>query len=187
MVTNYGVYPGALSKEFCDLICNAAKSYPEKDAVVGGGIVDKKIRSSYIHWIPEYKHPEISTVIDWYLKSVNRDRLGFDVSYGAGNYQYTEYHASENGHYGWHIDCMYNNDAISDRKVSLCVHLSDPSEYEGGEFCMDTCATPKFNPSDFKKQGSVIVFPSYIKHCVTPVTKGVRKSLVVWYNGPRFR
>ena len=32
-------------------------------------------------------------------------------------------------------------------------------------------------------QGSIVVFPSYKYHCVTPVNKGTRYSLVVWFNG----
>lgn len=187
MITNYAVFPGALTPKFCDLIIDIASQYPEQIATVSKDkAVDKSVRSSRVHWIDEYKHIELNTIFNSYIQTVNRDVLGFDISYGSGSYQYTEYHASEGGHYGWHIDCLHNN-AISDRKVSLCVHLSDPSEYEGGVFCMDTCATPKFDVSKFTPRGSILIFPSYIKHCVTPVTKGVRKSLVAWYTGPRFR
>lgn len=188
MITNYAVLPGALSPRFCDLICKVAGTYPEQDGgVEGSNKVVKNIRSSRIRWIPEFKHSEITTIFNTYLHTINRERLGFDISYGSGSFQYTEYHASEGGHYGWHQDVMYDNNAIFDRKVTLCVHLSDPNEYEGGVFCMDTCMTPKFDAKDFAPQGSILIFPSYIKHCVTPVTKGVRKSLVAWYLGPRYR
>jgi PKHD-type hydroxylase len=37
------------------------------------------------------------------------------------------------------------------------------------------------------KQGSIVVFPSFIEHKVTPVTKGVRYTAVTWANGPSFR
>jgi len=187
MITNYGVFPGALSNKFCDLICDVAKQYEEKDAEIAGYSVDKSVRSSSIRWISEQKHPEINFILNNYVNIVNRDRLGFDISYGALDYQYTEYKAENGGHFNWHIDCLYDNNAILDRKVTLCVHLSDPSEYEGGVFCLENIATPKFDVADFKPRGSVIVFPSYLRHCVTPITKGTRKSLVIWYNGPRFR
>jgi len=42
-------------------------------------------------------------------------------------------------------------------------------------------------PREAKKMGSVIAFPSYINHKVSPVTKGLRKSLVAWVSGPRWR
>ena len=39
---------------------------------------------------------------------------------------------------------------------------------------------------EVKEQGTVIVFDSRDWHRVTPVTKGVRYSLVCWTVGPRF-
>ena len=36
-------------------------------------------------------------------------------------------------------------------------------------------------------QGSIVIFPSYLWHRVTPVTKGVRYSLVIWNLGYPFR
>jgi PKHD-type hydroxylase len=57
--------------------------------------------------------------------------------------------------------------------------LSDPSEFEGGEFQFQE------NESVKMKKGSVIAFPSFLKHQVTPVTSGKRYSAVCWINGPR--
>ena len=39
---------------------------------------------------------------------------------------------------------------------------------------------------ELKNQGDMIVFPSYLWHRVKPVTKGTRKSLVIWFIGPPF-
>jgi PKHD-type hydroxylase len=38
-----------------------------------------------------------------------------------------------------------------------------------------------------KEKGAVVMFPSYLMHRITPVTKGVRKSLVLWVGGNTFR
>jgi PKHD-type hydroxylase len=38
-----------------------------------------------------------------------------------------------------------------------------------------------------KKKGSVILFPSFTMHRVTPVTKGVRRSLVLWVGGEAYK
>ena len=38
-----------------------------------------------------------------------------------------------------------------------------------------------------KTKGTVIFFPSFLRHAVTPVTKGERKSLVLWVHGKPFR
>ena len=40
---------------------------------------------------------------------------------------------------------------------------------------------------EIRPQGSVIVFPSYIYHQVTPVTEGTRYSLVMWTLGKPFK
>ena len=39
------------------------------------------------------------------------------------------------------------------------------------------------NVPEFRKKGSIIVFPSFIYHRVTPVTEGTRYSLVTWNLG----
>ena len=74
-----------------------------------------------------------------------------------------------------------------DRKISAVVQLSNPEDYEGGLFEIDNDVRPPFDISRFMPRGSLLIFPSYVKHAVTPVTKGIRRSLVTWYNGPRFR
>jgi PKHD-type hydroxylase len=38
-----------------------------------------------------------------------------------------------------------------------------------------------------RARGTVIAFPSYVLHRVTPIIAGTRKSLVVWITGPKFR
>ena len=39
----------------------------------------------------------------------------------------------------------------------------------------------------FKEKGSAMFFPSFTYHRVKPVTKGTRKSLVVWFRGPKWQ
>ena len=38
-----------------------------------------------------------------------------------------------------------------------------------------------------REQGTIIVFPSFLQHCVSPVTKGIRYSLVNWTLGRPFK
>ena len=84
------------------------------------------------------------------------------------------------------MDCLHDN-AVFDRKLSVVVQLSEPEDYEGGVFEIDDVVRPyPLNTSLFQPRGSILIFPSYIKHRVLPVTKGVRRSLVTWYNGPKF-
>jgi len=77
------------------------------------------------------------------------------------------------------------------RKISLTINLNLPGEYEGGNLKFD------FGPHneneryheciEIRPQGSIVLFPSFINHCVTPVTKGTRYSLVLWSLGKPFR
>ena len=44
-----------------------------------------------------------------------------------------------------------------------------------------------FDKNIIREKGRVLIFPSFLPHKVTPVTKGVRKSLVTWMEGPAWR
>jgi predicted 2-oxoglutarate/Fe(II)-dependent dioxygenase YbiX len=65
--------------------------------------------------------------------------------------------------------------------------------YVGGELEFDprNNTDPKvstvFTSPDFKEQGTLVVFPSFIYHRVRPVTKGTRYSLVMWSCGEKFK
>ena len=67
----------------------------------------------------------------------------------------------------------------------MALLLNDPSEFEGGKFKIKTNSDSE-QELELKK-GRAWFFPSWTLHKVTPVTKGVRKSLVVWVGGPSFK
>ena len=72
-------------------------------------------------------------------------------------------------------------------KLSLTLQLSDGSEYEGGNFELND-GTGQGLPYDaLRKKGSVLIFPSFLMHRVTPVTSGVRKTIVAWFEGRQFK
>ena len=81
------------------------------------------------------------------------------------------------------MDVSFTNDVPYDRKISFPVQLSDPSDYEGVDFGIHNQKLPDWH----KEKGTVLVFPSYMLHKVNPVTKGIRRSLVAWFEGPRWR
>ena len=85
--------------------------------------------------------------------------------------------------YSWHPDSEINgiNNAVV-RKISMTLLLNDPSEYEGGDF--EILEQGKKVPL---KRGDAVFFASFLIHRVTPVTKGVRQSLVQWFTGTPFR
>ena len=89
----------------------------------------------------------------------------------------------EGDFYEWHYDVNWEGTTLYDRKLSLVIQLSDEEDYEGGNFEFKDLE----QPVGFRSQGSILVFPSYITHRVTEVTKGQRNSLVCWMEGPRWR
>ena len=70
------------------------------------------------------------------------------------------------------------------RKLSFSVQLNDPKDYKGGELNLYTSEKPETMK---KEQGTLILFPSFILHEVTPVTKGERNALVSWVTGKQFK
>ena len=73
------------------------------------------------------------------------------------------------------------------RKLSMTISLNSGEEYEGGDLKFDIGAhTYKDNIiccNEMRQKGSLIVFPSFLPHCVAPITKGTRYSLVLWSLG----
>ena len=115
------------------------------------------------------------------IRDVCSHWYGYNLTGFMDGIQYSEYY-EDGGHYDWHLDSM--GDGIDlQRKLSMTVQLSDPSEYEGGnlELFLGT------SPTVVDKEKSLgIIFPSFRLHRVTPVTSGIRKSLVLWASGPSF-
>lgn len=82
-------------------------------------------------------------------------------------------------HYVWHTDSEFLLKSQVIRKLSVVCMLSDSSEYSGGAFEFETYGEIKL------ERGDVLVFPSFLKHRVTPVTEGLRKTAVIWVPGYR--
>ena len=96
------------------------------------------------------------------------------------------------GHYDWHQDASGDTAIAKEcRKLSLTMSLTDHTTYDGGYLEFYNGEKPYKHEEhdvakDVKDQGSVIVFDSRDWHRVTPVTKGVRYSIVCWTVGPHF-
>ncbi|ARF08263.1 2OG-FeII oxygenase superfamily protein [Catovirus CTV1] len=143
--------------------------------------VDKTYRSSKIMWIvlndeTKWLYKKIGNLVN----TANEEMWDFNILGMTEMLQYGEYHASEQGHYDWHMDL---GGKIINRKISVTIQLSSPDEYEGGELQFMTSREIRNAP---KGKGVTVIFPSYFLHRVTPVTKGVRKSLVIWITGKAF-
>jgi len=76
------------------------------------------------------------------------------------------------------------------RKLSFTLNLTDPNSYEGGNLMFDLGSHSEkelYECVEARPRGSIIVFPSFLQHCVTPIKKGIRYSLVNWMVGRPFK
>jgi PKHD-type hydroxylase len=180
-----------ISKETCKNIIEMSTGLPEQDAVVGihnSARVNSETRRSKIRFIQEY-HYNYGFLFDILWKTArqaNNDFFNFHLS--KLNYiQLAEYNSSYKGEYKDHHDVFWlNGDPTYHRKLSCIIQLTDPNEYEGGDFeLIDTSSKPDAN--DIKQQGTIIFFPSFFMHRAKPVTAGIRHSIAAWFDGPKWR
>ena len=174
------------SPKQCQMVIDKGMSLKKQTAQVGmgrpeGSGVDPKKRITTISWIPFKEMPEMYRDIEATMLKANNNHFGFEGMRLTEPGQFTHYPAG--GFYEWHMD----NDVLGKhqppvRKISMTLLLSNPSTFEGGELeFMDDKKSVKL------KQGQAIFFASWLRHRVKPVTKGERKSLVMWFGGPPFK
>ncbi|GFM31490.1 2OG-Fe(II) oxygenase [Novosphingobium sp. PY1] len=180
------VWPTALTKAECDAITKRALSYPQQDATVG--FADQRRansghRTSQIRWLDANREKDIVSRIMTFVSSSNRTNFGADIV-APFDLQFTQYNATNAGHYDWHQDVWLESPRPFDRKLSVVVQLSEPDEYNGGEFEFFGLQNPG---ATFANRGSMLIFPSFLQHRVLPVVNGKRQSLVTWVEGPKWR
>jgi len=179
-------WEGFLSDEEINLILSLPEWFSVSGAAVGDPsamAVNEQIRRSDVSWLNP--RPEVAAIYEklgQVVSEVNRQFFGFDLSGFYEPAQLTYYNGAQNGHYDWHVD---SGPSITPRKLSMSLLLSNPSEFEGGEFQVKTVNNEEQTLETVR--GRAWFFPSYTLHRVAPVTKGVRRSLVLWVGGPAFK
>lgn len=182
---NWAYWDDAFTPTDCQRIKNiAALKMKEKAHVSGDSLtpsrLDTSVRNNSITWLDEkdnidFVYQRLTDVVN----SLNDRFFKFHLYGFCESLQFTEYNAPGE-FYKTHIDKTFN---ATIRKLSLVVQLTDPAEYEGCDLILRTGGAEKMT----RKQGSVVVFPSYVLHEVTPITQGTRHSLVAWLGGDPFK
>ncbi len=151
----------------------------------GGKAPAATVRRSSVAWVRP--GPDTTWLFDkiaYICNDMNAKFFRFDLSGFFEAFQYTVYEGQPDGpadHYTWHMD---RGADITPRKLSLVVQLSAPEDYTGGDLELFYADPAVRVPRGL---GNVVAFPSFVMHRVTPVTRGIRRSLVVWVGGPGFR
>ena len=141
------------------------------------------IRITDVAWIE--RAPQIAWLyqrLEDIVLRLNAEFFRYELFGLAENLQYTVYHGAEGGHFDWHKD--HGNVQEEPRKISLSLQLSQGDAYEGCDLQLQSAGHIQTAP---RTRGTLIAFPSYVLHRVTPIRTGARKSLVMWAAGPEFR
>ena len=181
--TEYYWFQQGFSEEELGWFNNLKDLYPfEIASIVGSTTPNTEVRNSRIKWL----HYDERT--DWVYEKLknfsieaNNTIWGFNLTSIIDSIQYTEY-PEGGGHYDWHVDI--GPGSINHRKISIVTQLSDPSEYEGGE--LEIWCGGQFRQIP-KIKGCTVLFPSFLLHRVTPVTSGIRRSMVLWAGGGSYK
>ena len=190
------VFPRAISKEFCEKIVKDCKQNILEEASVLSydklSRDDPEIRKTSVDFIAD-KDNKINEIAWHFLREANKIQFNYDLTFFQA-IQFAEY--KDGGFYGWHQDDNGISESDETRKLSLTLVLSDPNKFDGGELQFYSGGRPMEEmgeitgeqvQQDIQSQGTVVVFDSRDWHRVTPVTKGVRHSIVCWTVGPNFK
>ncbi len=115
----------------------------------------------------------------------NKEYIGYNLypQFEGDDIILNEYDSKYLGEYNWHKD--HSNNFVYDIKLTVLINVS-LEDYEGGKFYLFTSGGEE-HVKEFDKPGSMIIFKSDQVHKVTPVTKGKRHSITMFYSGPRWQ
>jgi PKHD-type hydroxylase len=192
-----------LPQKIIDIIEYDVKQFDKnfKDSILMGDVIDKEKRNSKNTWIPTTHW--LSGFLWHYIQKANRENFLYDLTNIDGeSVQYTQY--SEGEYYKWHTDadissCYHpqntaeinrtqdfvNQNGEFMRKLSFVLQISNPDDYEGGNLQIMTDSGDSYIAP--RQRGTIILFDSRSRHRVQKVTSGVRKSIVGWVLGPRWK
>jgi len=183
---SYYLFPEVVSKKECKSLLK----YAVRDANFSDGVVyDKNTsrRKCSVSFLNS-KDNIFNEMLWGFVHHANDKMFKYDLEFFQ-RLQFSKYEQGD--YYDWHRDTIVS-DNKKIRKLSLSFNLTDHNNYEGGdlEFFTGTDKKAKDFNSDFSEKirqvGTIIVFDSRDWHRITPVTKGVRYSVVCWTVGPRF-
>jgi len=203
----YWYWKNAIPPRLCDEIIQYGLKHKPGRAITGGqgtkrDLVKNPLSVKEIKQLKKKRDSDIVWMSDnWiykeifpYVRSANSS-AGWNFQWSrAESCQFTIY--TKGQYYGWHQDAweeVYKLPGTTQgkiRKLSMTVALSDQKEYSGGSLEFDFRKHSKIKSrvcKEINSKGSLVVFPSFVWHRVTPVTRGTRYSLVSWYLGDPFK
>ena len=185
----FKLFEEELPETFCNHLLALGEASKKEQAgvhVEGTTEYQETVRNNTLTWI---NNPDIIELLQIYTLRANEEAgWNFDI----GVYETPQLSTYDNNQfYDWHVDTgvELDTDPVM-RKLTISINLN--SGYDGGNFQIERWGSPKLKKryitvKGMKKTGSILVFPSFLHHRVTPVISGKRHSLVCWFRGPPFR
>jgi len=154
------------------------------------GMDRSNVRNSDINFM--HKNPDNTWIferLNKVLENMNEKYFNFEIN-GYDYIQYSVYEAAKDGRYDFHIDMglgEMERSWFENRKLSMTLLLTEPGvDFKGGDLEFNVSNENNVQRPRLRK-GTLVLFPSFLLHRVTPVTEGIRKSLVIWLTGPKFK
>lgn len=152
-----------------------------RDGAGNTNAVESSTRSVLTHDLVDDEHGFPSSKIIKGIRQANEAHYRFDLRgiLAEDGLSVLRYEAGTNDHYRPHRD--YGPEHAF-RKLTVVVQLTPADDYLGGDLVLEG-----IGQLGSRQQGTLIVFPSFLTHTVTPVMRGVRHCIVGWVHGPSFR
>lgn len=177
--SEFWFWQSQLDKKYCNDLLAEVKKGTFTQGTTLSDTLNKKIRDNTVQWLPRMHNLEC--VLAHHAMEANLAMgWNFHLTTCFDMVQIAQYQKKQ--HYNFHNDLMVFTDKPGfERKMTTVLFLSDEKDYDGGELEIGGGKVPT------KAQGTIVVFPSFVHHRVTPVTKGTRFSATLWLAGPHFK
>ena len=186
-----------LAKEECTKLRDALDTDKLVDANLAGDYTENLVNTNVRRTLnTTFNDENLSKKLNGAIKVANTQYFNYQIE-SLDKLIFLKYGVDSN--YTWHTDIGAKKASL--RKLTAIVQLSDKDEYDGGELefgitnstdcqCIDKQHCTAECKGDLvrarKSQGTLIIFPSFLSHRVTPITNGVRYSLVSWMEGDTY-
>jgi PKHD-type hydroxylase len=189
---NFWLFEDAFDRSECDRLVALGEEVAAgaEDGTIEGMEDPGELRDSRIAWLGRNSETEWAYDRLEAIGAVANETWALETEGIVEDLQYTKYD-TVGSHYTWHHDGLERG--VDDRKLSLVLQLSEAEEYRGADLEFlevavdyDDAELAGFR-SRCRRRGTVVAFCSFEYHRVTPLERGLRRSLVAWVSGPRLR
>ena len=207
MKSMWSYFENFFTPEECDILTLKCLNKSLKDGMdegkVGGqhdGRIDTKVRQVKLCNIYLDEMREVFAKLVSAVDAANKKWFNnIDIT-NLEYIQFMQYDTNSGGFYTEHQDVMYldgdkiqtpSGDEINlHRKISFSLQLSESNDYKGCDLKFnraDCEISGRPDPETIRQKGTLLVFPSFLRHSVTPITDGTRHALGGWVVGPTWR